>query len=202
MRSGIVSAAVALALVPAACSTYRVTAGRDEVMQLRVENTIAQFRQRDPGIAKFFDNCHGYAVFPSIGKGAIGIGGAHGEGEVFEKGEFIGWAEMSQGTIGFQLGGQVYSEIIFFENEAALIIFKENDLHFSGNASAVAARAGASATADYDGGVAVFTLPKGGLMFEASIGGQQFDFTPKADEDQSAPPASDPRSRGAWPART
>ncbi len=162
-----------------ACSTYRSTTGRSEIMQDRVQQTIEMFKSRDPGIERFFATCRGYAVFPSIGKGAIGIGGAHGEGAVYEGNRLIGWATMTQGTIGFALGGQVYSEIIFFEDEAALEVFKEGNLEFSGNASAVAVKAGASATADYERGVAVFTAPRGGLMLEASIGGQRFEFIPE-----------------------
>jgi lipid-binding SYLF domain-containing protein len=117
-------------------------------------------------------------VFPSIAKGAIGIGGAHGKGQVFEKGKLIGEASVSQVTIGFQLGGQVYSEVIFFENKDTLESFKKSELAFSAQVSAVAAAEGASANAKYQLGVAVFTLAKGGLMYEASIGGQKFKFKP------------------------
>lgn len=144
----------------------------------RVDNTIVTFTDEDPEISRFFDSARGYAVFPTVAKGGMGVGGAHGEGELFEEGQRIGRCTLTQGSIGFQLGGQAYSELIFFETRSALDDFKNETFAFSAQASAVAAKAGASATADYADGVAVFTMPKGGLMYEASIGGQKFSFTP------------------------
>jgi lipid-binding SYLF domain-containing protein len=141
-----------------------------------VTEAIAQFNKRDPGLKRFFDSAYGYAVFPTVGKGAIGIGGAYGKGQVFEKGGLIGISKLVQVTIGFQWGGQAYSELVFFEDKAALDRFKSGNLEFSAQASAVAITLGASATADYENGVAVFTMTKGGLMYEASIGGQSFSF--------------------------
>jgi lipid-binding SYLF domain-containing protein len=108
----------------------------------------------------------------------MGLGGAHGTGEVFAKGQKIGNASLTQFTIGFQLGGQVYSEIIFFETEAALEDFKQSKFKLSAQASAVAAAEGVSENARYSQGVAIFTLAKSGLMFEGSVGGQKFSFTP------------------------
>jgi lipid-binding SYLF domain-containing protein len=148
----------------------------------RVDDTVISFRQEDPDIARFFDSARGYAVFPTVAKGGVGIGGAHGDGELFEQGRRIGRCELTQGSIGFQLGGQAYSELIFFETNAALNDFKNETFAFSAQASAVAAKAGASATADYADGVAVFTMPKGGLMYEASVGGQKFSYTPYGQE--------------------
>lgn len=143
-----------------------------------VAKTIQQFKQRDPGLQRFFDQAYGYTVFPTVGKGAIGVGGAYGKGQVFERKSLIGTSKLVQMTIGFQLGGQAYSELIFFQNKAALDRFKSGNLEFSAQASAVAITLGASATADYENGVAVFTMTKGGLMYEASIGGQSFSFEP------------------------
>jgi lipid-binding SYLF domain-containing protein len=178
MRS--LAALIALAAAASAgCSSFRTTTSRTEILHDRTTAAIAALKERDPGIEEFFENAFAYAIFPSVGKGAVGIGGAHGEGEVYQGGKHVGWAELSQGTIGFQLGGQVYTEVIFFQDEHAFDLFRMNRLEFSGNASAVAVKAGASATADYDRGVAVFTLPRGGLMFEASIGGQKLEFIPK-----------------------
>ena len=142
------------------------------------EETIAVFKQTDPGLSRFFDNAVGYAVFPTVGKGAIGIGGAAGSGVVFEKGKAIGKASLTQVTIGAQLGGQTYSEVIFFETEPALMDFKKGTLALAAQASAVAAAKDAAANAKYEKGVAVFTTGKGGLMFEASVGGQKFAFEP------------------------
>ena len=145
---------------------------------LEADTTIERFKQKDPGIQRFFDNAFGYTVFPNVGKGAVGVGGAYGKGQVFEGGRPIGEAKLVQVTIGFQWGGQAYSELIFFENRAALERFKRGEFEFSAQASAVAITLGASATADYEQGVAVFTMTKGGLMYEASIGGQKFSFEP------------------------
>ncbi len=148
----------------------------------KVRVTIREFLRKDPDMKIFFDKAYGYAVFPTVGKGGIGIGGAFGKGKVYEKGRWIGDASLSQLTIGFQLGGQAYSEVIFFRDKAALERFTSGNFAFSAQASAVAATAGASADADYENGVAVFTLAKGGLMYEASIGGQKFGFTPAAEK--------------------
>jgi lipid-binding SYLF domain-containing protein len=126
----------------------------------------------------FLAKAHGYAIFPDIGKGAVGVGGAYGRGELFERGEKIGYCDLSQATIGFQLGGQVYAEIIAFENKAVLDNFKSGRLRFAGQATAVALKAGAGANAQYIDGVRVLTVGEEGLMFEASIGGQTFSFQP------------------------
>jgi len=154
-------------------------AGWDPKAEEKANAAIAEFKKADPGMQTFFDKAWGYVVFPTVGKGAIGIGGAYGKGVVFEKGKSIGLSSISQLTIGFQLGGQAYREIIFFENKAALDDFKAGHFEFGAQVSAVAVTAGASADADYDGGVAVFTMAKGGLMYEASVGGQKFSFTAK-----------------------
>lgn len=144
----------------------------------KVAEAISAFLGEDPGMQRFFDNAHGFAVFPGVGKGGIGIGGAAGKGKVYAQGQMIGNVKLRQITIGFQLGGQKYREIIFFENKDALDKFTAGDFEFSAQASAVAATAGASADADYSDNVAVFTLSIKGLMYEATIGGQKFKFEP------------------------
>jgi len=141
-----------------------------------VVKTIAAFKEKDPGIAKFFSSAVGYAVFPSIGKGAIGIGGAHGSGELLVGGNAIGKTSMTQVTIGLQLGGQAYAEVIFFQTQDKLNAFKKGDFEFAAQVSAVALKSGASANAKYTDGVLVFTMAKGGLMYEASVGGQKFGY--------------------------
>ncbi len=140
---------------------------------------VADFKNSDPNLQIFFDKAYGYALFPTVGKGGIGIGGAYGKGEVYRRGRLIGYSSLTQITIGFQLGGQAYREIIFFKDKAALDDFTSGNFEFNAQASAVAVTAGASADADYNNGVAIFTLAKGGLMYEASVGGQKFSFTPK-----------------------
>lgn len=149
-----------------------------ETLTQETSATVSTFLKKDPGLKRFFDEAYGYAVFPTVGKGAIGVGGAYGKGQVFQRGQIIGISKLVQVTIGFQWGGQAYSEIVFFEDKASLDRFKSGNLEFSAQASAVAITLGASATADYENGVAVFTMTKGGLMYEASIGGQSFSFEP------------------------
>jgi lipid-binding SYLF domain-containing protein len=125
---------------------------------------------------KHFKEAYGYVIFPNVGKGAIGIGGAAGNGVAYEGGMEIGMAKLTQVSIGFQWGGQAYREVIFFKDKAAMDRFKENKVELSAQASAVAATVGASADADYTNGVLIFTMQKGGLMYEASVGGQKFKF--------------------------
>lgn len=136
----------------------------------------ADFIRTDGLMANLFNNAYGYVIFPNVGKGGIGLGGAAGNGAVYERGKLIGMAKMTQVTVGFQWGGQAYREVIFFETSEALNRFKENKLEFSAQASAVAATAGASANVKYKDGVMIFTQVKGGLMYEASVGGQKFKF--------------------------
>tara|TARA_B100001248_G_C27265093_1_gene400301 strand:- start:60 stop:677 length:618 start_codon:yes stop_codon:yes gene_type:complete len=127
-------------------------------------------------LKKYFKKARGYAVFPNVGKGGFGIGGARGKGEVFEKGDVIGSTTLTQLSVGFQLGGQAFSQIIFFKDKKSLERFTEGNFEFGASASAVLISEGANASADYSDGVAVFTFSKGGLMYEASIGGQKFSY--------------------------
>jgi lipid-binding SYLF domain-containing protein len=137
-----------------------------------------EFVKSDSLMQSLFADSYAYVIFPNIGKGAIGIGGAAGNGIVFQNGNPVGSAKMKQVSIGFQFGGQAYREVIFFENEAALDRFKQDKFEFAAQASAVAATKGASANVKYADGVMVFTQEKKGLMYEASIGGQKFSYTP------------------------
>jgi len=144
-----------------------------------VRITIARFLDKDPGLKTFFDQAYGYAIFPTAGKGAYIVGGTYGKGMVYEQGTLIGYASIVEATIGLQIGAQGFSEIIFFRDKATLDDFKNGNLAFSAQASAVAVTAGVAAKAEYDQGVALFMMPKGGLMAEASVGGQKFTFEPK-----------------------
>ncbi len=153
-------------------------AERQELTQ-EASITIQRFKRKDPSIKRFFNNAVGWAVYPTVGKAGFWIGGAYGKGVVYRRGQVIGFSELRQVSIGFQFGGQAYSEIIFFRDQAALDRFKREKLEFDAQASAVVADKGAALNADYHGGVAVFTLAKGGLMAEASVGGQQFTFDPR-----------------------
>ena len=154
------------------------TSGDQGVKNDPVAKTIANFKYYDPGLKVFFEQAHGYAVFPSITKGGLFFGGAYGEGEVYEKEALIGTSSLTQVTVGLQIGGQTYSEIIFFKDKKALDSFTGGNLEFGAQMSAIAVTAGVSTDVDYSNGVAVFTLPRGGLMAEAAIGGQKFSFEP------------------------
>ena len=124
----------------------------------------------------YFKEAVGYVVFPNVGKLGIGIGGARGNGEVFENHKVIGSATVTQLSVGFQLGAQAFSQIIFFQNKKDLDRFTEGNFEFDASASAALITEGANASADYSNGAAVFTFSKGGLMYEASIGGQKFSY--------------------------
>jgi len=167
-----------LITVLALAGIYATPGAEEKPLGDQVKEAIQLFKSDDSKIVKLFESAYGYAVFPNCGKGAVGIGGAAGDGQVFEKGTLIGTARMTQFTIGAQLGGQTFSEVIFFENKAALDAFRQGEWAMSAGVSAVAAAESASADAKYKNGVLVFTIAKGGLMFEASIGGQKFKFTP------------------------
>jgi lipid-binding SYLF domain-containing protein len=149
---------------------------KDEKLLIDAKDAIAQFKKSDPIINRIFETAHGYVVFPNVGKGGLGVGGAAGNGAVYEKGVLVGMAKLSQINIGFQAGGQAYREVIFFENADVLNRFKENKVELAASASAVMIADGAAAAAKYQNGVMIFTQTKGGLMYEASVGGQKFSF--------------------------
>jgi lipid-binding SYLF domain-containing protein len=176
---------LALSLAPAFADSY--------------SDTIALFENAGESSA-FFDSSYGYAVLPTIGKGGFIIGGAHGDGRVYRRGKYVGDISMTQISIGFQAGGEAYSEIIFFQDQRALDEFTSGHFEFDGDVSAVALTTGASASAGTDGvsagasggkkdattageyvkGIAVFTIAKGGLMYDAAVAGQRFSFDPAA----------------------
>ena len=154
-------------------------AKRDKALKENTENAMEILEDADSKLEEWFDDAYGYAIFPSVYKGGIGFGGARGKGEVYEKGKFIGEARLTQGSFGLQLGFQAYIEIIFFEKKSNLLNFKKSKFELSAQASAVAAAEGAAANAKYEHGVVIFTVAKGGLMYEASVGGQKFEFIPE-----------------------
>jgi lipid-binding SYLF domain-containing protein len=158
--------------------------------------TIDVFKKAD-AVKPFFDSCYGYAVFPTIGKGGMGIGGAYGTGQVYAQGKPTGTAKLFKGTIGFQLGGQAFSQMIFFEDKRAFEEFTSGNFEFDAGVSAVAITAGVQAKAGTEGatagasagpatgtqaetryhkGMVVFVQAKGGLMYEATVGGQKFSY--------------------------
>jgi lipid-binding SYLF domain-containing protein len=160
-------------------------------------DTIALFKKAGQS-SEFFGKSYGYAVFPTIGKAGLGIGGAYGEGRVYEKGAYVGDTKMTQLSIGFQAGGEGYSEIIFFQDKRSFDEFTSGNFEFGANVGAVVITAAASGTAGTGGstasasggkndastagkfekGTAIFVISKGGLMYEASVSGQKFSYKP------------------------
>ncbi len=171
------------------------------VLADKYSDTVQLFKDAGES-AQFFNKSYGYALFPTVGKGGIGIGGARGEGRVYAAGAYVGDTTLTQISIGFQLGGQAYSQIIFFEDKRAFDEFTTGNFEFGAQASAVVVTAAASAGAGTTGssagasggkkdattvgefykGMATFIIAKGGLMYEASVGGQKFSYTPVAAE--------------------
>ena len=171
-------AGLCTALLLASSASRAWDPNEDEEMEANVKAAVTDLLGKDPDMKRFFDKSAGYVVIPTVGKGGIGIGGARGHGRLYEGGKATAKVTLTQLTIGFQWGGQAYSEFIFFKDKAALEDFKKGNYELGAQASAVAATAGASADADYSSGVAIFTQAKGGLMYEASVGGQKFKVEP------------------------
>ncbi|MFD1314075.1 lipid-binding SYLF domain-containing protein [Namhaeicola litoreus] len=155
---------------------FSVVYPQDTKLADEVKSGMKELIKEDPSLSKYFANAYGYAIFPKITKAGLGIGGAGGEGLVFEKGTVIGKATLMQATFGLQAGGQQYREVVFFEDKAALDRFTNGKFKFSGEASAVALEKGVSADIAYQDGVAIITDPMGGVMAEASVGTQKFKY--------------------------
>lgn len=149
-----------------------------EELDAKADEAVAELLENDPDMQRFFDGAAAYVVIPTVGKAGFGIGGARGKGLLYEGGAPSAIVTLTQLTVGFQWGGQAYSEFIFFEDDVALADFKRGNYELGAQASAVAVTVGASADADYSSGVAIFTQAKGGLMYEASVGGQKFKVEP------------------------
>jgi lipid-binding SYLF domain-containing protein len=162
-------------------------------------DTVTLFKSAGESAA-FFSHCYGYAVFPTVGKAGLVVGGAHGKGRVYEHGNYVGDASVTQLSVGLQAGGQAYSQIVFFEDQRAFKDFTGGDFEFGADVSAVAITAAAEASAgtsgasagasggrkdavtagSYHNGLAVFTIVKGGAMYQATVAGQKFKFTPRS----------------------
>lgn len=178
MKTKLVLACLCLAIA-AGCSTVPEKQESKDVLSAQVKETIAIFKNKDPDIQQFFDKSYGYAVLPKVFKGAIWVGGAYGKGEVYEQGKMVGFCSMSQATLGISFGGEYFREIIFFEDKYDLDEFRSEEYTFSAQVTGVAATAGAAAKADYKSGMAVFIATDKGLMIDASLGGQKFNYVPK-----------------------
>ncbi len=161
------------------CSTGSVTKEEGDALLKSAQASRQEWNKVDPQFEAFAKKGYGFAFFPEITKGGLVVGGAHGQGVVYEKGQHIGYADLTQMSVGFQAGFQDYSQLIVFENEPAMDKFKRNEIDFGANASAVIADKGAAMGAQFVDGVAVFVRPTGGAMAEASLGGQQIAYVPK-----------------------
>lgn len=168
---------VILTTVLLVSSTALVAVADD--LSVDAEQAIKVLQDADSRLTNCFSRAAGFAVFPSVGKGGLIFGGEHGNGVVYEKGKPIGEATLTEINVGPQVGGQSFYEVIFFETSEALTNFKQGNFEMSAEVSAVAAAEGASLNAKYRDGVMVFTLPRNGLMVQASIGGQKFKYKPQ-----------------------
>ncbi|HEX4055198.1 MAG TPA: YSC84-related protein [Tepidisphaeraceae bacterium] len=168
----------AAALLLGGCSTAPETGPDRTQLHNDAQASLNDFKTQDPSLDNVLHNAYGFAIFPSIGKGAVGVGGAYGQGEVYQQGNRVGYADMTQATVGASIGGETYAELIVFQNADALQRFQSGQLTFAADASAVAAKAGAAADANWQNGVTIFVSVKGGLMTEASVGGQKFNYQP------------------------
>jgi lipid-binding SYLF domain-containing protein len=178
-RSTLGSCAVALTLaMPAA---LHAAVGGPAVVSLAMDESdaaaaIAKFKRKDPSLARVFAESAGYVVFPTVAKAGLGIGGARGKGYVYEHGRLIGRSTLTQVTVGLQAGGQAYSEVIFFKDPGALANFERGHLKLDAQASAIALTERVGADLPYRNGIAIVTMAEGGLMYEASVGGQKLSF--------------------------
>jgi lipid-binding SYLF domain-containing protein len=161
------------------CAT--APASREDKVALVSEATtrLQQMSTEDPALGALVKRSHGYSLFPNVGKGGLVVGGAYGRGVVYERGQHIGYSDLTQGSVGLQAGGQSFSELLVFENKAALDRFKAGQFGFAADASAVVLKSGAATNANFVDGIAVVVQPIGGVMVEAAIGGQQFTYQAK-----------------------
>jgi len=180
MRNTLISLLL-LVVIAAGCATVPETKESKNVLSSQVDEAIAVFKTRDPSIDKFFTQSYGYAVYPKVGKLAFVLGGAGGRGEVYEQGQLVGYSRLSQASLGFSFGGELWREIIFFRDKSDLDRFRAGpEYTFAAQATGIALEEGVAAKADYRDGMAVFITSDKGLMVDASLGGQKFAYVPAA----------------------
>jgi lipid-binding SYLF domain-containing protein len=170
---------LSLLIIAGGCATVPEKKESRTVLGSQVQEAITIFKSKDPSIKTFFEDSYGYAVIPKIFKGAFWIGGAYGNGEVFEKDAMVGYCSMSQATLGFSFGGEFFREIIFFRDKEDVDKFKYGNFAFAAQASGIILSSGAAAKVDYKDGMAVFVMTDFGLMIDASLGGQKFKYVSK-----------------------
>ncbi len=175
--------AVPIALLPllalSACATAPTTPADRQDLKVSATDARRSMEVHDPGLAGFLERAAGYAVFPHVGKGGYIVGAGYGRGIVYRRGEQIGYADITQASVGFQFGGQSFMEVLVFETARELDRFTAGSVDLTANVSAVILKTGAAEAARYRDGVAVFVKPIGGAMVEASVGGQQFSYQPE-----------------------
>ncbi len=163
----------------AGCETAPATSNERSILEEQAEFTLGMMQKQEPDLDPLLAKAYAYAVFPTVSKGGLIAGGVYGRGVVYQHGVLTGYADLSQATIGGQIGGQTYSELLIIEDEPAMNRLKTGKLSFETNLSAIALQKGTAQHAKYKNGVIVFIRPQGGLMAEATIGGQQFTYIPK-----------------------
>ncbi|MFU8896145.1 MAG: YSC84-related protein [Gammaproteobacteria bacterium] len=178
-RMKLVLAGTLVALALGACATAPMSVEGKADIEKDAAAVLKTAKAADPTLGPVFNAAPGYAVFPTVGKAAAGIGGAYGRGVLYERGRAVGYCDLTQATVGLQFGGQTYSEIIAFETKEAVETFKQGNFSFAAQATAVALKSGAGANAKFRDGVAVFTMDETGLMYEAAVGGQKFSYQAK-----------------------
>jgi lipid-binding SYLF domain-containing protein len=178
MKALFVSLLAIVALGLAGCeSTGGESEGQLSTLSQRSQMSLKMIQDTDPSVRNLISSGYAYAIFPSVGEAAVGIGGAGGKGVVYQNGQPIGWATLNQGSLGIQLGGETYAELIIFQTPDALSVFKNGNLGFGADATATLVKAGGAAAGQFNNGTRVFVLPKGGLMAGVAITGQKFNFT-------------------------
>jgi len=179
MRYALFALTIFIGLSSVGCATVGETPEARAETVRKAQYTVDQFEKNQPATYKLYnDAAIAKAVFPSIGKGGAGIGGAYGRGAVLQDGELIGYCKVEEINIGFQLGGQAISMIMFFKDKPALQRFQNGEISGDASASAVIVEADASATADFKNGVATATFDSAGAMYQATIGGKRFEYVP------------------------
>lgn len=176
MRSAIGSAAVVAMFMIVGCATAPSSPAARRGLVAEADATVASMTAKDPSLQRMLDRSPGYAVFPNIGAGGAIVGGAYGRGVLFEHGRPAGFVELNQGSVGLLIGGQSYSQVMVFENDAAMSRIKSGNFDVGAEATAVALSAGIADAAQFEDGVAIFQLPKGGLMASAAVNGQKINF--------------------------
>ena len=158
------------------CATAPTSRADRDALMAEATASLQQMRMGDPGVGELVRQSYGYALFPKVTKGGLGVGGAYGRGVVYERGKHVGYSDLSQASVGLQAGGQTFSELLVFESKDAMDRFKAGQFNFAADASAVVMESGVATNAAFVDGVAVVVRPIGGAMVEATVGGQKFAY--------------------------